>query len=93
MIDKILTLSTSNITEKDVSLLEKEKNFSIGDFGFGLFMFTYKSMSDEEFFEWCPKEYSNAFKKIMKYARKNNCRYICFDCDADVLENFETFDW
>lgn len=93
MIDKILTLSTAHITEEDAKYLGKEESFSVGDFGFGFFMFTYIGRDIDELSEWCPKQYSIAFKNILKHARKKNCRYICLDCDADVIEDLQVFDW
>lgn len=30
---------------------------------------------------------------IMSYARSLGAEYICFDCDADEIDGFPTFDW
>jgi hypothetical protein len=85
-IDKILSVSTGNITYEDTQELEKEQGFTVAEYNEGFFLYT--SLSYEYY-----GVYSEAFHNIILLARELNCRFICFDADADPIPGLPTFDW
>lgn len=91
-IDKTLTISTGHILPSDRSLLEDEESFSVGNFDYGFFIFVPTSLEN---FEEKYNKYSDYFRKIVKYAIKEKCVYICFDAGIEPTTNFEWLsdDW
>ncbi len=85
-IDKILSVSTGNITEEDTQLLAKEDVFSVGVYEEGFFIYTKGTPRNAN-------SYSDAFHGIVSLGRKLDCRFINFDRDADCMPGLPEFDW
>jgi hypothetical protein len=86
MIEKILTASTGNITKEDAEKLKTEDQFFVGNFEFGFIMFVVPMLG-------LYAGYSEAFHKIIEIASEQDCLCICFDCDAEPLPGFSSFNW
>lgn len=88
-----LMVSTGNVLHKDMLLLKEEKNFSVGCYEFGAYIF----VPSEEHFNPEPddslKKYSDVFSDILRYAAKMGCLIINFDADNDYLPGFPVFEW
>ena len=37
--------------------------------------------------------YSDAFIKLIKYAKEKDCKLICLDRDAEISDELERFEW
>lgn len=85
-IDKTLSVSTGNITEEDSNNLDKETGFTVARYEEGFFIYTALSNKYDG-------KYSEAFHNIVLMARALNCRFICFDRDANYIPGLPTFDW
>ena len=38
-------------------------------------------------------EFSEAFLKVLAFARGKDCKYVCLDCDAKIYDELKVFDW
>ena len=86
-ISKMLTVSTGHISKETSELLENDKLdivvFDKGEWGW---------------FIHIPDDYDDfdlpiELHKLMNFAKDLNCDWLCLDCDGDVLDYFEVFDW
>lgn len=87
-ISKMITVSTAHVSTETAELLENGKLnivvFDKGDYGW----FIYLSNEDDYYYN-IPTELNN----LMKFAKDLGCEWLCLDCDGEVLEYFEVFNW
>lgn len=83
MFHNILELSTGHMTHADSEMLLEETEFSCGNYEYGCYL--HLPSDGNEGLE----RYSSSFMKVLAYARKRSCQFICFDCDANVLSSSE----
>lgn len=91
-ISKMLTLSTAHITEATSKRLESDPN----DNNLGLCVYStpygWFIMIDERTVkdaDHLPKELAN----LIKFANDLDCKVLHLDCDAEIVDYLETFDW
>lgn len=90
-IEKILTLSTHNISEGtaewlDSQLYNKEQVLTVySKKEYGWFVPVYSSVLE--------KTIPEDLMKIAKYALDLGCQWIMFDRDVDVNEELPSFEW
>jgi len=79
MIEKTLTLSTAHMpcNEPDFGDLRYESH----EFGYIVFFCTFSSKTPD----W--------LRTITEYCSATNCTLINFDCDADIVPQFQAYDW
>jgi hypothetical protein len=83
-IRKTLVLSTGHITPKTAKIWDKASDKNTAQpipFGYWMPVYTH--------FEDCEAEVI----AICKFAKKHDCDFICFDADADIINELETYDW
>ena len=93
-IEKIITLSTAHIT------LETEKKLSKEPYTNNMQLAVYDK-AEYGFFIFIPNNYNvndnanipNDLKKCMKIAIKNECNWLCLDCDGQEIEDLEKYIW
>lgn len=95
---KFLDLSTAHMTETDSKILEMQpKSMTVISYEEGFFVYTGPrdcAGDTNEFIEDMEgNALSDAFQKVMLYARDLDCAYVCFDRDAGQHPDFEVFDW
>jgi hypothetical protein len=88
-IRNFLTLSTGHVSEATAKILDNNKLEDWPCFGgtvstVGWFIYAH----DEN-----PGDIPADLFAVFEYARKHNCPYVLFDCDADTIEELPTFDW
>jgi hypothetical protein len=93
-IEKNLVVSTAHVTFDDMTLLEA---LSKEDAPKGLIVY------ENEYFvlvyvqdpEPDLSHFSESFAKLFKFTRdhEEGFTFLKLDCDADMLDGFETFDW
>ena len=95
-IAKMLVLSTAHIKEETSLLLEREPNenrlglsvYEKAEFGFWIYV---PENLQEHFLD---KEHLPAdLWQCLELAHKNDCRWLCLDCDGPVEEELETYEW
>ena len=90
-ITKMLTLSTAHITEDTNRLLANEPYtdgmqlsvFTKADFGWFIYInddFENRSIPDD-------------LRACLELAKKNECKWLCLDCDGDVVDELEEYEW
>jgi len=97
-IHKVIVLSTAHITESDMALLEYAGEGGgspvlcaldpYGGWGF--------APDDEEQLEEVREHgFSNSMVKVLRFARRKDCRYVKFDEDGDIETDTELsiHDW
>lgn len=91
-IDKMLTLSTGHITEESAILLDRLAD-GITDNGpitykkkdYGWFVHIYDIL--EEF------DIPEDLKKVIEFARRHNCSWLCLDCNGNRVDFLPVYDW
>lgn len=91
-ISKMLTISTVHITKETNDLLESEadKNITIGFpevYGKENYGYFIHVPEDLEEYEEVPRD----LLKCMLLAQKNDCEWLCLDCDGEVVDELETY--
>ena len=86
MIAKILELSTGHITLDDNNMLKISMGLTCAQYEYGYFIHVPELESDEKFMSRYSSDYSESFIKVLEYAKANDCRFICLDGDADLLD-------
>ena len=85
-INKMLTVSTAHISEETAELLDKDISivaYQKGDYGW--FIHIHDDCDEYEI----PKD----LLKLLMFAKDLNCDWLCLDCDGDILDYLETYDW
>lgn len=91
-ITKMLTISTTHLTEDDAVYLVRACNwddinelvvYEKGDYGW----FVYIPNDLNEY------NLSENLKYILAFAKNNECDWICFDEDGCVVKELNTYDW
>lgn len=87
-ISKMLTLSTAHIPESVVKALECEPETN--QFGLSVYPFIYG------FWIFVPNEIPATLPKsiaaCLSLAKENDCQWLCFDCDAELVSSLPTFE-
>lgn len=89
---EILELSTGNITQKDMTLLETryDLGFSIAKFQYGVFFIAPTAKDTREALRnW----FSDSFMKVIDHCYENGIMYVVLDCDAVEDERFDHHEW
>ena len=90
-ISKILTISTAHITEETARLLDLEpKNNDMwltvyNKSNFGWFMYVHKDLDD--------RNIPDDLRKCLEFAKENDCDWLCLDCDADIVDGLDEYEW
>ena len=89
---KYLDISTGHITEKTNNLLMDNKDneqfpLVVLWTGYG-FMINVPYNIDE-----LERELPSDLISCLGFAKKHNCYWIVFDCDAEVIDELEQFEW
>jgi len=95
-IDKMLTLSTAHITKETADLLEREVTYGLNNVDLAIY-----NKSEYGWFVFAnDSDYKLEDLKIPKdlldcciLARKNNCKWLCLDCDGLIVPGLKTYDW
>ena len=90
-ITKMLTLSTAHITKDTAKLLEVEPNtdemqlcvYNKADFGWFIYV--------NDFLE--DRGIPDDLYKCLELAKENDCNWLCLDCDGDVVDELEVYEW
>lgn len=90
-ITKMLTLSTVHISKETAEMLDCIEGrydvplivFNKDDCGW----FIHVSDGFEE------ENMSHDLKKCLLFAKDLGCKWLCLDCDGEVLDYLEKFDW
>ena len=90
-ISKILTISTAHITEETARLLDIEPdndNMHLSVYNkaeFGWFVYVYKNID--------AINVPDDLRKCLELAKANDCEWLCLDCDADVVDELDEYEW
>jgi hypothetical protein len=95
-ITKMLVLSTSHITAETAQLLEDRERAAIDTTSDRLPVFYSKS--EYGWFVYVSEDaedqgYPSDMVEVLRYARSNDCGWLMFDCDADVIEDLPAYEW
>ena len=86
-IQNIIDISTAHIPEHTAKALE----------GKSITELAYEPWSDYGWVIWIGADYADEEHKelndIIKYCQEHGIDYLKLDCDADVVEEFPTFEW
>jgi hypothetical protein len=90
-IDKMLTLSTSHLTEKTVTWYLETNNselvvFPKKDYGYFIFI-------GSDYVEELYKDIPNDLVEVIKFALKKDCAWLCLDRDAEQIEELDVYPW
>ena len=93
-----IALSTGHVKEEDFALLEgltgrEEIGWSVGNYEEGAFVSFTQDDTEDFFNDVEAYGFSAPFVDVLKFAVKNNCHLVQFDCDADKYSELEIFDW
>lgn len=100
---KYLDLSTGHISEDNANLILETEGNILGEFGsysdISIYGYPYEygtflrlgEITDDELVGI--ERYFPEFGKIITYCVNNEINMICFDKDAEVVNDFETFEW
>lgn len=90
-ITKMLTISTAHITEETARLLELEPDndnmqlivYNKADFGWFIYVNEYLENRD------IPDD----LRKCLELAKENDCKWLCLECDTDVVDGLDEYEW
>ena len=88
---KMLTVSTAHVSEKTAELLDKDDIYGVVVYPkdqYGWFI-----VIEEDCMNDYKDDIPNELLRLMKFTKANNCDWLCLDCDGEVIEYLETFDW
>jgi hypothetical protein len=88
LIEKCLVLSTGHLSPKDVKRLD-----SLWDDG--VLVMKYPE-GFNVIAKWpldSYKGFSPSFKLLLKLAKANDCKWLLFDRDGEVLEGYKVYEW
>lgn len=85
---KFLTLSTAHVTDDTRRILDETKVSDWPVFGFrGAYGWVVYAHDESD---W---EIPQDLWGVCEYARKNDCDYIMFDADADIIDDLPHYEW
>ena len=92
-ISKILTINTCHISEETAKALKSQATdatyplviYSKDNFGWFIFIPDYYSDDKED----TPED----LHKCIELALKNDCSWLCIDCDGPETDELEKYDW
>jgi len=88
---QVITMSTGHLTADDIRVLEEQVNDEdnmVMMRGTGFFIKLYEGENTSNY----RHGHSESIKEIIRWAITEGYRMIEFDCDADFLEQFPTFE-
>lgn len=88
-ISKMLTISTAHITKETAEWLD-EKDILIvykkSDYGWFILVSDWDDVVETE-------EIPEDLRKILRFADDLDCRWLCLDCDGDILSYLDVYNW
>ena len=90
--EKTLVLSTAHISRLDNEAILSDDSLSCMSTDYAHIVMVDKD-SRSQIKTLKSYGFSNAFLNIIRFARKNGCQYIKFDCDGPVMDQLTKFDW
>ena len=96
-IAKILTISTAHITEETSDALNRDPHennlglsvYNKSDYGW----FIYISEMEKESLQREDTNMPADLKACFELAIKNDCEWLCLDCDGPEYDELPTYDW
>lgn len=91
-IHKTLVLSTAHMTLEDSEIIPFAHNVGLVVYEleeYGWLIYVNPEMLDIARLN----DFSDAFKQAIKLAQDNECAYLRFDRDANVVDELPSFDW
>jgi hypothetical protein len=96
-IEKMLTVSVAHITQETAKRLDAATNETSGVVEY---LVAYRK-NDYGWFVYADEDYVRQFKRdipadlyaLMMLAAKNDCTWLCLDCDGDEVDGLPTYDW
>ena len=93
-ITKVLTISTAHITEETDRKLQDESEvnnmcisvYDKSDYGYWIYIDPYDRLM-------CNENIPADLLNCIKLARRNDCQWLCLDCDGEVVPELPTYDW
>ena len=82
-IRKILFLSTAHLDPDSGQQANPQWASMTSEYGFLVYVGT----------NWVLREAPECVQRAAEVARRNGCEYICFDRDADIIDELETWEW
>jgi hypothetical protein len=98
LIRRIVDISTANITQEDSEVLTvlAVGNAAVHDTGYGFIVWVPSEQVDLEDHIHTYREtegLSESFCEALRFAFRNGCEFVNFDCDAEIIEELEKHDW
>ena len=90
-ISKMLTISTGHVSKETAELLDYDNINGIVVYQkdeYGWFILA-SSYNDYDLEEDLPKD----LVVVLEFALSHGCEWLCLDCDGEVLDDLEVFDW
>ena len=89
---KYLDISTAHITKKTDEYLQRQiENYNspliVYKKEYGYFICVPWELDDIEMY--IPSDLASC----LGFARKHNCQWLILDCDAEVIDKLETYEW
>ena len=91
---KVMEISTCHVSEETAKMLDieaanTERNLDLvvyakGEYGWWIFV------PDEDMM---PETIPEELAACLNHARKAGCKWLCLDCDADVIDELAKFSW
>ena len=93
-ITKVLTISTAHITEETDRKLQDESEvnnmcisvYDKAEYGYWIYVDPFDGLM-------CHKNIPEDLLNCIKLARRNDCQWLCLDCDGEVVSELPTYDW
>lgn len=93
-ISKVLTISTAHITEETDRKLQDNSELNLmdlsvyekGEYGYWIYI-------DPLDILMCHANIPEDLLNCIKFARQNDCRWLCLDCDGEVVPELPTYEW
>lgn len=90
-IAKMLTISTAHITAETATKLDLEPNTD------EMQLSVYRK-SDYGWMIWVNFNLDNCnatddLRKCLELAKANNCEWLCLDCDGEIVDELDKYEW
>jgi hypothetical protein len=94
-IDKILTLSTGHVTNKDAVLLEEDKGTVAykDDYGFILYILEGNDGLNSTMDIYQAEGFSMAMEACILFAHGKGCKFLRLDSDGPTVDFLPNFNW
>lgn len=90
-ITKMLTISTAHITEETATKLDLEANTD--DMQLSVYL-----KADYGWLVYVNKDLDNRnipddLRKCLELAKANDCEWLCLDCDGEIVDGLDVYEW